>query len=159
MPRESTNARDAALHRLRRLNRWMIGGSVALTAVFGEIAASAFPGKTVKVGGSSKAKAGRTGGASTKTSTAPVKPPVQPPTATPESATPESSTHEPAPAQESSPSGEAGASQEAPANESAPSRESAPAQESTPSTESPPARETAPTPAPEQSAPVVSGGS
>ena len=36
--------RDAALRRLDRVNRWLIAGSVALTGVFTEVAASAFPG-------------------------------------------------------------------------------------------------------------------
>ena len=38
------STRDAALRRLHRVNRWLIAGSVALTGVFAEAAASAFPG-------------------------------------------------------------------------------------------------------------------
>jgi hypothetical protein len=149
---DRTSLRDAALRRLQRSNRWLIAGSVALTGVFAEVAANAFPGKTLKTTGGS-----RTGGhphSGAKTSTQPVKPPVQAPTATPEAQ---------APAEESSPStsGESVPSQEpAPAEEAAPSSEPAPSRESAPAHESaPPVRESAPPPAPERAPPVVSGGS
>lgn len=148
MPRHSSNLRDAALRRLQRSNRWLIAGSVALTAVFAEVAANAFPGKTLK---STGAKASTHNGSSAKTSTQPVKPPVQAPTATPEAEAP---AEESSRSTESSPSSESVPAEE-PAQESAPpAQESAPAQESVP-----PAQETAPTPAPEQAPPVVSGGS
>jgi hypothetical protein len=151
MPKHSTSMRDAALRRLERLNRWLIAGSVALTAVFAEIAANAFPGKTVKTPGASKGSPHS--GSSAKTSTQSVKPPVQAPTATPER---EAAAEEPSSGSESAPSRES-----APTQESTPSQESAPAQESAPpASESAPAQETAPTPAPaEQAPPVVSGGS
>lgn len=154
MPRHSKSSRDAALRRLRRLNRWLIAGSVALTAVFAEVAANAFPGKTLKTTGASKAG---TNSASPKTSTQAVKPPVQAPTATPEG---EASAEEPS-SSESAPSQESVPSQgSAPAEESTPSQESAPEQESTPPAgESAPAQESAPPPAPEPAPPVVSGGS
>jgi hypothetical protein len=42
----SSHSRDAALRRLTRCNRWLLAGSVMLTAVFSEVAAQAFPGKT-----------------------------------------------------------------------------------------------------------------
>lgn len=146
MPKHSTSLRDAALRRLQRSNRWLIAGSVALTAVFAEVAANAFPGKTLKTSGTSKS--GVHNGSSAKTAQ-PVRPPVQAPTATPERE---------APAEEPS------SSESTPSQESTPGQESAPAQESAePSTESPPARETAPEPAPapveQQAPPVVSGGS
>ena len=49
MRTHTTHARDAALRKLRRLNRWMIAGSIALTGVLADVAANAFPGKTIKV--------------------------------------------------------------------------------------------------------------
>lgn len=163
MPKHSTSARDAALHRLRRLNRWLIAGSVALTAVLADLAANAFPGRTVNASASTAKRQGHSNAG--KASTPPVKPPVQAPTATPERATPESpSSGESAPAQESAPSQESAPAQEStPAPEAPPSHESAPAQESGPPASEPaPTHESAPTPAPapaEQAPPVVSGGS
>lgn len=153
MQRKSINARDAALHRLSRVNRWLIAGSVALTGVFAEVAAHAFPGRTL----ASTAGGARKGSAKAGTSTTPVRPPSQAPsqesTPTPQAPTP---TPEPSPSQEGAPSQESAPSQEAP-----PSQESAPTQESSPSQPSAPAQETAPTPAPTQESapPVVSGGS
>jgi len=157
-PRQ-TNARDAALRRLSRANRWLVAGSVALTGVFAEVAASAFPGKTVKAssaGGSKKA-----GIRASKTAAKPIQQPTQAPKAstTPEpTTTPESPTRESAPSEEAAP-----AKESAPTEESAPTKESAPAQESAPTQESAPVEQSAPTqesaPSPESSAPVVSGGS
>lgn len=151
MPKHSTSLRDAALRRLGRLNRWLIAGSVVMTAVFADIAANAFPGKTLKTTGASKGNAHN--GSAAKTSTQVVKPPVRPPTATPEDG---------AQAAESPSSSEPAPSESTPAQESTPSQESAPAQESAPPPAEPaPAQETAPTPAPaeQQAPPVVSGGS
>lgn len=157
MPKHSTILRDAALRRLGRLNRWLIAGSVALMAVLTEVAASAFPGKTLKT--SASGTHGHSPTSVHKAQTQPVKPPVRAPTATPEDQTrAESPSGESAPAQESAPTQES-----APAQESSPSRESAPAQESAPPPSEPaPTHESAPTPAPapaEQAPPVVSGGS
>jgi hypothetical protein len=42
-----SQTRDAALRRLGRANRWLIAGSVTLTGVLAEVAAQAFPGKSV----------------------------------------------------------------------------------------------------------------
>jgi hypothetical protein len=53
-----THTRDAALRRLDRLNRWLIAGSVALTGVFAEAAASAFPGKSAAKSAASKQSGG-----------------------------------------------------------------------------------------------------
>jgi hypothetical protein len=136
MSPHNTHTRDAALRKSRRINRWLIAGSITLTGVLADVAANAFPGKTVKAAATSKGKSSsshskRSSAASPSTSsTQPLKPPAQAPQATTESA----------PSQESTPSQEAGTTHEsAPAQESAPeaSHESAPAQE----------------------APVVSGGS
>lgn len=155
MPKHSTNLRDAALRRLGRLNRWLIAGSVALTAVFADIAANAFPGKTLKTTGASKGKAPN--GSAAKTSTQAVKPPVHPPTATPEGGAEPPSSSESTPSQQSTP-----AQEPAPSRESAPPpAESAPQESAPPPAESTPSQETAPTPAPaeQQAPPVVSGGS
>jgi outer membrane biosynthesis protein TonB len=148
MPKHSTSLRDAALRRLEHSNRWLVAGSVVLTAVFADIAANAFPGKTLKASSASKGNA-HTG--SSKTTTQPVKPPVQAPTATPEG---EAKAEEPPassePSQESVPSQESTPSQESPPAESAPPS-------SEPSTEAAP--EPTPAPAEQQAPPVVSGGS
>ena len=44
----TSRSRDAALRRLSRANRWLIAGSATLTGVLTAVAASAFPGKTLK---------------------------------------------------------------------------------------------------------------
>ena|ERR1035441_3001212 len=125
----TTHSRDAALRDLHRINRWMIAGSVILTGVLSDVAANAFPGKTVKSSAAAKkalsaqAKHQHTG--SSQTSTGVLRPPEKAPQA----------------------SGESQPSQQAQSSEAAPSQESAPAHES------------APEPAPEAEAPVVSGGS
>jgi hypothetical protein len=54
----TTHTRDAALWHLRRMNRWLVIGSVALTGVLAEAAARAFPGKTTSSTRSAKARAG-----------------------------------------------------------------------------------------------------
>jgi len=82
MPPQPTNVRDAALRRLARANRWLVAGSVALTAVFSEVAASAFPGKTVKTPGSARAHRAHR---STRSSSSAK--PLQPPTQAPSSST------------------------------------------------------------------------
>lgn len=155
-----TNARDAALRRLSRANRWLVAGSVTLTGVFAEVAASAFPGKTVKAAGAGGLKKSNTNHAA-KASAKPIQPPAQAPKA---STPPEPTTTPESPSQESAPAQESTHSQEsAPAQESAPTQESAPAKESAPVEQSAPAQETVPTqesaPAQESSPPVVSGGS
>jgi hypothetical protein len=141
----TTHSRDAALRDLHRLNRWMIAGSVVLTGVLSDVAAHAFPGKTIKAKGTTeKTAAGAHTGShksdSSHTTTGALKPPAQTPKASTEAA--KTSNSEGAPANESTPS-----------QEPAPAQESAPAQETTPA----PAPEAAPEP--EASAPVVSGGS
>jgi hypothetical protein len=135
----TTHTRDAALRELGRLNRWLVAGSVTLTGLFAEAAASAFPGKTVKPATAHMGKhAAKHTPTPATTSTQALQPPAEAPRAGAES---QSSAQAGAPAQESAP-----AQEPAPAQESAPSQESAPAQESAPVQES----------APE---PVVSGGS
>lgn len=140
----TTRARDKALRDLHRINRWMIAGSVILTGVLSDVAANAFPGKTVKRGSSSKALAThKRQGSTTKTSTSALRPPQQPPVSS-----------ESEPSQPATPSEPA---QETPRQESTPSQPEAPApaQEPTPAQEPPSTQERAP----EREAPVVSGGS
>jgi hypothetical protein len=150
MRSQATYTRDAALHKLARINRWLIAGSVALTAVLSDVAAQAFPGKPKSA--AATAATGSSAHSTHQPSASPggsLKPPAQAPRTATE-ASPES-----APAQESAPAPES-----TPAPESAPAQEPAP-QESEPAAappqESAPAPESAPVQEP--SAPVVSGGS
>ncbi len=148
----NTHSRDSSLRKLSRINRWLIAGSVALTGLFTEAAALAFPGKKAsasagKASQANKRPGGRhhSGGSTTKTHA--LRPPAQPPQATSEAASPEASApHESAPAQQPPASSEA-----PPAEERAPEPEPQPAPEPQPTQESPPAQESPP--------PVVSGGS
>jgi hypothetical protein len=143
----TTHTRDAALRQLKRINRWLIAGSVVLTGVLADVAANAFPGKTSKNASASSKKASKphakhTGGTS-KTTTGVLHPPKQAPQASSEA---ESAPTEPA--QEAPPQESSAPAQEAPV-EAAPQQESAPAPEAAPSQEA----------APEEPGPVVSGGS
>jgi hypothetical protein len=144
------DARDAALRRLTRVNRWLIAGSVAVTAVLAEVAAQAFPGKTVPSSAKAKTTGTRTqdpAGSSSSPSTGSGGS-LNPPQAAPESAP------SPATGQESSST----PSQETtPGQESAPSQQSSPAQEAGGTQQPAPTQET--TPAQESTGPVVSGGS
>jgi hypothetical protein len=143
MPIHTTYTRDAALRSLHRINRWLLAGSVVLTGALTDVAAHAFPGKTLKRGSTADGKSAAsrtTSGAGTstgssKSSTGALAPPAQAPQATGES---------PAPSQEATQTGE-----------SAPARESTPAQTA-------PAPEASSEPAPETNSEpeaVVSGGS
>jgi hypothetical protein len=143
----TTHTRDAALRQLSRANRWLIAGSVVLTGVLADVAANAFPGKTVS-NASTKAKghAKHAPSSAAKTTTRALRPPAQAPQSEAEGSP------QPAPAQPSQES--------APAQEQAPAQEPAPAQESAPAPQAAPEREAPSEPAPAQeSGPVVSGGS
>ncbi|HSZ05201.1 MAG TPA: hypothetical protein VK778_08365 [Solirubrobacteraceae bacterium] len=155
MPIHTTYTRDAALSNLHRINRWLLAGSVVLTGALTDVAAHAFPGKTLKRGSTADAKrtvAHASGGAGTPTgssnsSTGALAPPAQAPQATGQS---------PTPSQEATQAGES-----APAQESTPPQEAAPVQESAPP-QAAPAPEASSEPAPETNSepePVVSGGS
>jgi hypothetical protein len=61
MPRSPSLTRDAALYRMRRINRWMLAGAVVGTGLLTDVAAQAFPGHTIK----------RAAGSSSGTSTVP----------------------------------------------------------------------------------------
>jgi outer membrane biosynthesis protein TonB len=146
LPHHNTHARESSLRKLTRINRWLIAASVALTGLFVEAAAHAFPGKSA----ARSAAAAKHAHAHThrhhhashsSTQTQSLNPPAEAPRATTESSAPA----EPTAPQESAPS------EEAP-HEAAP--ESAPVEE--PAREPEPAPEAAPV---EEAPPVVSGGS
>ena len=131
-------ARDSALRRLSRTNRWLIAASVALTAVLAEVAAQAFPGKTIAAARSRQTTPGARAGSGSEASPGALRAPSQAPQAAPEA------------------DGEQGAGS-APGQEPAPSQQSAPSQEAAPNQEAVPSQE--PAPPAEPSGPVVSGGS
>jgi hypothetical protein len=174
----NTEARDAAMRRLTRVNRWLIAGSVTLTGVFAEVAAHAFPGKTIAApsaakttpGGQGKDPAGHSSGHSASGSGGLLRPPEAPPQSAPATSTSgEGATTQESPAgQESAPSADSqsapsAGSESARSQQAAPAQEAPPSQQSTPSREGTSAQESARTqqsaPSQESSAPVVSGGS
>ena len=164
----TTHTRDAALRELHRINRWMIAASVVLTGVLTDVAANAFPGRTVKSVTKTKATGGHSG--DTKGALPAAYPPVRehwhrpnrlrvPPAnrhplrnprllGNPHLRRKRQAARETVPAQESEPA------RASPAQESAPTQEAA----AEPAQESAPVQEAAPEPA-QESAPVVSGGS
>ena len=152
MRSSATYTRDAALRKLARINRWLIAGSVALTAALSEAAAQAFPGKSTAA--KSKGKSAGPQHHASQPSGGSLQPPAQAPSASGEAQ------HEPSSGSQSEPA-PATPSESAPAQEPAPAQEAAPQEsshESAPSQESQapaPAQESAPA----QEAPVVSGGS
>jgi hypothetical protein len=144
----TTHARDSSLRRLSRINRWMIAASVALTGLFTEAAALAFPGKSTSKPASAGKRAHahhshRAHSSTSRSTTAPhvLHPPESAPRATVESSAPAEAERSEAPAEEPAP-------ERTPAEEPA-----APEPEI--------AHESAPEPAPERESapPVVSGGS
>jgi hypothetical protein len=141
----TTHTRDAALRDLNRITRWLIAGSLVLTAVLSDVAASAFAGKTVKHRDTRGRERARVSAhhSTAPTSTGQLSAPAHAPKATQPSTT--ESAPAPEPAHESAPA--------EPARESAPAQE--PTHESTPAQE--PVHEAAPEPEP--SGPAVSGGS
>ncbi|HTC58508.1 MAG TPA: hypothetical protein VK691_00135 [Solirubrobacteraceae bacterium] len=161
MPHRPTNARDAALRRLSTANRWLVAGSVAFTGIFAEVAAQAFPGKTLKASSTTRSPTHDTHKSSSSTTSKSLQPPAQAPEA---SSTPEPTAPHETPPPESAPShGTAPSQESAPAQEAAPAKEAAPSQQAVPSHESAPAPEPAPAkeaaPSQETAQPVVSGGS
>jgi hypothetical protein len=143
MPRDTTLARDAALHRMRRANRWLIAGAVALTGLLTDVAAQAFPGHAIRrttvastgrAGHGSRTAARRRRHATHHTHHDALRPPAHPPRSHTTTSAAQSA---PAPAT-------AAPAQSAPAPAPAP----APAQSAP-----------APAPAPAAPAPVISGGS
>jgi hypothetical protein len=148
----NSRSRDAALRRLRRVNRWLLAGSAALTAAFTAVAASAFPGRTVKAGAVTGTARSSTTTRGSGSSHGALKPPTEAPQAT---ATQESvPTQQTAPTEQSSPAGtptqESSAATEQESSAAAKQESSAAAaQETTPVQES----------STKESAPVTSGGS
>ncbi len=137
----TSHSRDAALRRLRGLNRWMVAGTAILTGVLTDVAANAFPGHAKSATG----KAAR--GAKTQSNQHPLQPPAQAPqtTGTQETAPPVATPGETATPEATRPSEEAGA----PKGEAAPEAQQAETHEA-PAQESPQAS---------SEPPVVSGGS
>jgi hypothetical protein len=140
----STHTRDAAMRELRKINRWLIAGSVILTGLLSDVAANAFPGKSTKGTAEARRKsAGHHRHRSHAAATGVLRAPEQ---------APQSSIEAPAQAEEPA------AAAQAPAEAAA---EAAPAEEAqgTPQahTEAAPVQE--PETAPEEAGPVVSGGS
>jgi hypothetical protein len=139
----TSHSRDAALRRLRGVNRWLLAGSAALTGVLTDVAANAFPGHSKRAA----APSAKPHHSSSKA----LKPPPQAPrpATTARHTTPAPA---PAPAEPAEPAAPAESSSPAPAEETP-----APAPEAQSETAAPEARREAP--APEPSEPVVSGGS
>ena len=139
--RHTSGSRDAALRRLRSANRWLVAGSALLTAVFADLASSAFSGHPSSAAGASRAA--RRGHTATK----PLRPPAQAPRAAgPQSVQPPAQTEAEAPAQAST-------------EEGAPEQPSAPAQQAPEAAPEPREAESSEAPPSEPSEPVVSGGS
>jgi hypothetical protein len=145
--RHSVEGRDAALDRLRRLNRSIIAGSVALTAIFADTAANTFAGGTAHPKGTA-ARHGKAAKKSQPTHTTTRPGPLAPPSESPSQA----------PEREREPEPEATPTQEpaAPSEEASPQAQEPAAEPQR--TEAPTQTESAPEPAQEE-APVVSGAS
>jgi hypothetical protein len=47
MPQNPSHTRDAALNRMRRMNRWLVASAVVATGLLTDVAAQAFPGQTI----------------------------------------------------------------------------------------------------------------
>lgn len=153
----TTHSRDSALRRLSLSTRWMIAGSVALTGALSEVAAQAFPGKTLKTGGAHTSRAAKSAARKSHAQSSPsslAAPQEAPEHTTEQQATPERSEATPETHAEATPETQREATPEA-QPEAAPEASSEPApevrSEVTPET-SVPAQA-----APET--PVVSGGS
>jgi hypothetical protein len=140
----STHTRDAAMRELRKINRWLIAASIILTGLLSDVAANAFPGKAGKASSAARGKsAGHHKHHPHAAKTGALRAPEQAPQSSIE-----------VPAQDEAPAAAAqapaeGAAEAAPA-EAAPSAPDA-------QTEAAPVQE--PEPAPEETGPVVSGGS
>lgn len=159
LPR-TVQTRDAALGRLSRINRLLIAGSVTLTGVFADVAANAFPGRTLHSDSKStpnqSSQNGHSAQAHDSHSDGPLRAPAEAPKPAGEGTSESTPPEQPASTTESRPSTESAPAQEPAGSESKSTPESAPTHEPTPEA----AHESAPAPpANEQPAPVVSGGS
>jgi hypothetical protein len=146
----TTHIRDSSLRRLNRINRWTIAASIALTGLFTEAAAHAFPGKSKPQPARSNSRTSshhvhRARSPASKSTTAPqaLRPPESSPQAGGASTPPAEAEHSQAPTEEPAPAHETAPAEEPVAPEPEIAREGA--------TEPAPQRESAP--------PVVSGGS
>jgi hypothetical protein len=129
MRTDSTRSRDAALRRLRNANRWLIAASVAATGVLTEVAAQAFPGRTIKTSAATRAvRSGSAGGSAARGKPTPLRPPAQAPesSASSESSNPSESS---APNESSPPAGEASGEAASPAQGTPPAEGSGQAPE------------------------------
>lgn len=149
--------RDAALRKLKSVNRWVFAASAGLTGIFTAVAANAFPGHTVKTG-----SAAREGSSSTSRSSR-LRPPASAPQSGEESGTEAEGSAQPQEGGESAAPSESAPPTESttPGESSTPSESTSPSQESgeagsQPSEPEPPAESAPPA---ETEAPVVSGGS
>jgi Mg-chelatase subunit ChlI len=149
-----TDAREAALRRLTRVNRLLVAGSVALTAVLADIASQAFAGKAHHTPTAGSVRAGARRRHPTASPSAHRAKPTPPPAAPQASPERESSEGGESPSSEAreTPSPEAATPEEA--SSSAPAEHVAEAAPEAPAETAP---SSPPPPAPE--APVVSGGS
>ena len=140
----TTHTRDAALLKLKRVNRWLIMGSIVLTSVLADVAANAFPGKTKTT---AKSATGTHRHTKKNNPVGVLAPPGQAPESAPESSSGEGSSDPPSEgsASEGSSEGESPQSSEAPSPETSAPEGSSEEQSEEPSAES--------------SGPVVSGGS
>jgi hypothetical protein len=50
MPQSPSRTRDAALKRMRRINRWLLTGAIVVTGALTDAVAQAFPGRTITRG-------------------------------------------------------------------------------------------------------------
>lgn len=154
----TTHTRDAALYQLRRANRWLIAGSVLLTGVFAEAAASAFPGKTTKAPAKHGGPASAPSRGSSTTTPKQLAPPAQTPQASSETPDSEGQSHgqEGPPATESQTPAQESQTPEAQTHQESQAPSQPESSQAAPES-SAPAQEQSREPAPE--APVVSGGS
>lgn len=149
MRRHHTHTRDSSLRRLSVANRWLLGGSVALTGVLTEVAAQAFPGKAKPSSSSTAHHAAHAKAHEprpTTTTQKSIAPPAEAPRASESSAEANAESSEPAPEATHEAAPEA-----APESSPSPSVESQGSSSSSPEASTPPVQES--------SAPAVSGGS
>ena len=145
----TTHTRDAALLKLKRVNRWLIMGSIVLTGVLADVAASAFPGKTKTT---AKSATGTHRHTKKRDPVGVLAPPGQAPESAPESSSGEGGSDPPS---EGS-AGEGSSAGESPQSSEAPSPETSAAPESSSEERT---EEQSEEPSTESSGPVVSGGS
>ena len=167
-PANQAGVRELARRKLARINRMLVAGSVALTAVFAEAAAQAFPGRTASTRATAKhggAKVAKQQTTHTSTTASQLSPPASVPQAQAESsAAPSESSSSAESSRPSAPSEGSHSSEASSSPETKAAPETHPAPESSASSGSAPATESAPSvsegePSAATPEPVVSGGS